>query len=122
MNQKFRKIIALTLVAVMACLSINTVFTVAHEIEEAGFSTPHNVTIGFLHIKTAGHCPSCPTDDHPSTDHDHFSCDHHNYLSLTTQTIYRHPLPMALPVVNVEPFQFIPKVYLEKFIPPQNLA
>jgi len=106
----------------MACLSLNSVFSVAHEIEEAGFSTPHNITIGFLDVKTSGHCPSCPTDDHPNTDHDHFSCDHHNYLSLAAQTVYRHPLPVALPVASVEPFQFIPKVYLDKFIPPQNLA
>ncbi|OGU00343.1 MAG: hypothetical protein A2X80_05660 [Geobacteraceae bacterium GWB2_52_12] len=122
MNQKFKKIIATTLVAVMVCLSINTVFSFAHEVEEAGFSTPHNIAIDFLHIKTSGHCPSCPTDDHPITDHDHFSCDHHNYLSLVAQTVYIHPLPMTLPVVNSESFQFIPTVYLDKFIPPQNLA
>ncbi|MFH1029168.1 MAG: hypothetical protein V1791_14285 [Pseudomonadota bacterium] len=122
MNLKFRKIIAVTLVAVMTCLSINTVFSVAHEIEEAGFSTPHNITIGFLDVKTSGHCPSCPNDDHPSTDHDHFSCDHHTSISLTTQAEYRHPVPIGFPLVNVETFQFIPKVYLDKFIPPQNLA
>ena len=122
MNQKFRKIIALTMVAVMACLSINTTFSVAHEIEEAGFSSPHNITIGFLHVETEGHCPSCPTDNHPGTDHDHFSCDHHTYMSLVAQTVYRHPVPIGLLVVNVESIQFIPEVYLDKFIPPQNLA
>lgn len=122
MNQNFRKIMAITLVAVMICLSINTVFSVAHEIEEAGFSTPHKISIGFLQIETSGHCPACPTNDHPSTDHDHFSCDHHTNISLTAQTVYRLPVSVELPPVNSEGFQFIPEVYLDKFIPPQNLA
>ncbi len=110
------------MVAVLICLSINTVFSVAHEVEEAGFSTPHNIMIGFLHVETSGHCPSCPTDNHPSDDHDHFSCDHHTFMSLAAQTVYRHPVPATLSIVNVEPFQFIPEVYLDKFIPPENLA
>ncbi|MDP2853439.1 MAG: hypothetical protein Q8O28_04230 [Smithellaceae bacterium] len=122
MNQKFRKIIALTLVAVMACLSINTVFSVAHAIEEAGFSTPHTIKIGFLHIETSGHCQACPTDDHPSTDHDHFSCDHHTSMSFVAQVAYRRPVSIGFLHANVEPFQFIPEVYLDKFIPPKNLA
>jgi len=122
LNQNFRKILALTLVAVIICLSINAVFSVAHEIEEAGFTTPHTITIGFLHVETSGHCPACPTDNHPSTDHDHFSCDHHTSISFAAQTVYRHPVPIGFPHVNVETFQFIPEVYLDKFIPPQNLA
>ncbi len=122
MNSKFRKITALTLIMVMACLSINTVFSVAHEIEEAGFSTPHKISIGFLHVETSGHCPVCPPDDHPSTDHDHFSCDHHTYVSLAAQTAYRLPLPHELPHLNLESFQFIPEVFLAIDTPPHNLA
>jgi len=122
LNLKFKQIIALTLVTVLAFLSINTVFSVAHEIEEAGFSTPHSITVGFLHVETSGHCPACPPDDHPSTDHDHFSCDHHTYLSLAGQTSYRCPLPMTLSFVNAEPFQYIPQVFLAIDTPPHNLA
>jgi len=122
LNQKFRKIIALTLVTVMISLSINTVFSVAHEIEEAGFSTPHKITIGFLHVETSGHCPACPTDNHPSTDHDHFSCDHHTSISFAAQTVYRNPMTIGFPLVNLETFQFTPEVYQDKFIPPQNLS
>lgn len=118
LNRNFKKIIALTLVAMMACLSINTVFSVAHEIEEAGFSTPHTIKIGFLHVETSGHCPSCPTDDHPNTDHEHFTCDHHNYTSLTAQIVYRHPVPVELPQVNLYTSQFIPEVFLDIDTPP----
>lgn len=122
MNQKFREIIVLTLVALMVCLSMNSVFSIAHEIEEAGFSTPHKITIGFLHIETAGHCPACPTDDHPNTDHDHFSCDHHTYFSLTAQTVYRHPAPITLALINTEASQFVPEVFLSIDTPPHILA
>lgn len=119
---KFNKIIALILVALMVSLSTNTAFSFAHEIEEAGFSTPHIITIGFLHVETSGHCPACPTDDHPSTDHDHFSCDHHTYVSLAAQNEYHGPSPMTLPVLNTELFQFIPQVFLTIDTPPHNLA
>ncbi|MDD2733672.1 MAG: hypothetical protein PHF56_06995 [Desulfuromonadaceae bacterium] len=122
MNQKFKKIVALTLVTMIACLSINTIFSVAHEIEEAGFTAPHNISIGFSHSETPGHCSSCPTDDHPSTDHDHFSCDHHTYQSLSTQTDYYHPARIALSLVNPEAFQFIPEVFLAIDTPPHILT
>jgi hypothetical protein len=123
LNLKCRKFIASILVMVMVCLSINAVFAVAHEVEEAGFTAPHKIAIGFSHTETPGHCPSCPTKDHPSTDHDHFSCDHHTYVSLADQEVYRHPIPYSLECgIVAEPFKFIPEVYLDKFIPPQNLA
>lgn len=119
---KFNKTIALSLVAITVCLSVNTVFSVAHEIEEAGFSFPHKITIGFLHIDISGHCPACPMDNHPNTDHDHFSCDHHNYTSLTDRISYLEPATISASLTFFEPFKAIPEVYLDKFIPPQNLA
>jgi len=123
LNMSLRKFIAITLITVMACLSINTVFSVAHGIEEAGITSPHDISFGLSHAETPGHCPSCPTEDHPSTDHDHFSCDHHTYVSLADQEVYRHPIPHSLERARVaEPFKFIPEVFLDKFIPPQNLA
>ena len=106
----------------MVCLSINTVFSVAHEVEEAGFSAPHNVKISFLHVETPGHCLSCPSDEHPSEDHDHVSCDHHTYISLTYQTDYRRPAPIVLPHDNLEASQFIPEVYLSIDTPPHILS
>lgn len=122
LEKKFRKLIALTLVAVMVCLSINTVFAVAHEFEEAGFTAPHAIVMAFLHLETSGHCPSCPSADHPSADHDHFSCDHHTYVSLVDAISYRHPLQVSFSVVHAEPAQFIPEVFLSIDTPPHILS
>lgn len=122
MNQKFRKVVAMILVVLVVSLSINSVFSIAHEIEEAGFSAPHKITIGFLNIETSGHCPACPTDNHPSGDHEHFSCDHHNTISLATQIIYRPPVPTAFALINFERFQFIPEVFPEIATPPAELS
>ena len=102
----------------VVCLSINTLFSFAHEMEEAGISFAHEIAIDFLHIETSGHCQSCPSDDHPSTDHEHFTCDHHNYTSLTAQIVYRHPVPIELPRVNLYASQFIPEVFLDIDTPP----
>ena len=108
------------LVTVIVCLSVNTV-TYAHMMEEEGFDFPHEIA-GFLHDQTAGHCPSCPTDNHPSTDHEHFSCDHHTSIAFATQTAYRHPASIAYSLFNLEGFKFIPEVFLAIDTPPHNLA
>ena len=122
MSHNFLKTVATTLVALVICLSINTAFSVAHEIEEAGFAVSHTITIAFLHVDTPGHCPACPTDDHPGTDHNHSSCDHHTYMSLAAQTDYQHPAQIPLPHVSLDKSQFIPEVFLDIFVPPQSLA
>jgi hypothetical protein len=118
LKNKFRKIVALTLVAMLFCPSASTVFSVAHEFEEAGITTPHSISVGFLHMETDGHCPSCPTEDHPSTDHDHFSCDHHTYLSLTAHNAYRHPVPVMVSLLRLETSRFVPEVYPSIDTPP----
>ncbi|MHB8121166.1 MAG: hypothetical protein ACYDG4_03340 [Desulfuromonadaceae bacterium] len=118
MNRILRKIIALALVTVLTGLSISTALPVGHEIEAAGLSFAHKISIGFLHVETSGHCPPCPTDDHPGTDHEHFTCDHHNYTALTAQLVYRHPVPVELPQVNLYASQFIPEVFLDIDTPP----
>lgn len=122
LSEKLKKIIALTLVALMTCLSVNTAFSVAHEVGEAGFSQADKITMGSLQHNTSGHCPVCPADNHSSTDHEHFSCDHHSYMFVAAQTAYRHPASTAVSLVNLEKFQFIPEVFLSIDTPPHNLA
>lgn len=121
-HPKIRKIIALVLVTVIVTVSINAVFSVAHEIEETGLVSAHAIKIGFFSMETSDHCPACPSDSHPNTDHDHVSCDHHNHTSLGDRICYRGPDPIITPLTLIEPFKAMSEVYLDKFIPPQNLA
>lgn len=49
-------------------------------------------------------------------------CDSHSHASILFQPIpYKHS-PRLITHLSGEPFKFIPEVYLDKFIPPQNLA
>ena len=122
LSEKLKKIIALTLVALMTCLSVNTAFSVAHEVGEAGFSQAHKMTMGSLQHNTSDHCPACPADNHSSTDHDHFSCDHHSQIFIGTESAYLHPASTAISLVGLENSQFIPEVFLSIDTPPHNLA
>lgn len=109
----FRKFVALTLVAIFLSLSVNSAFSLAHQFEEAA---------GFHATETSGHCPSCPAAPHQDTEHEHFSCDHHSPLSAPEHAGYRVPAPVLISSGLYEAFQAIPEVYLDRFIPPQNLV
>jgi len=48
-------------------------------------------------------------------------CDSHSHVSLYQPISYTHS-PRLITNLTGEPFRFIPEVYLDKFIPPQNLS
>lgn len=49
-------------------------------------------------------------------------CDSHSHASIPFQPISYSHSPRLITNLIGEPFRFIPEVYLDKFIPPQNLA
>lgn len=49
-------------------------------------------------------------------------CDSHSHASIPYQPISYSHSPRPITHLTGEPFRFIPEVYLDKFIPPQNLA
>lgn len=49
-------------------------------------------------------------------------CDSHSHASIPYQPISYTHSPRLITNLSGEPFKFIPEVYLDKFIPPQNLA
>lgn len=49
-------------------------------------------------------------------------CDSHSHVSILYQPISYTHSPRLSTHLTGEPFRFIPEVYLDKFIPPQNLA
>jgi len=49
-------------------------------------------------------------------------CDSHSHASIIYQQISYTHSPRLITHLTGEPFKFIPEVYLDKFIPPQNLS
>lgn len=49
-------------------------------------------------------------------------CDSHSHVSIPFQPLSYTHTPHLMTHLAVEPFRFIPEVYLDKFIPPQNLS
>jgi len=49
-------------------------------------------------------------------------CDSHSHVSIPYQPISYTHSPRLITHLTGEPFRFIPEVYLDKFIPPQNLS
>jgi hypothetical protein len=101
-------------------LSASALLGAAHAAKELGHSSTHNVSI--FNVDSADHCPACPTEDHPSNDHSHPSCEHHSSLFFGSQPLLIPYNPNITIHTLAEPLNAIPEVYLEKFIPPQILA
>ena len=117
---KYRIVFALIIPVLFFNLSTNALFGVAHAFEESGNSTAHKVSI--FNVVTDDHCPACPDDHHQNTEHSHSSCEHHSALFFGRQSLLISYNPNIITHVITEPFEAIPEVYLDKFIPPQNLA
>lgn len=50
------------------------------------------------------------------------SWDSHSHASIPCQPLSYMHSPRLITNLSGEPFRFIPEVYLDKFIPPQNIA
>lgn len=90
--------------------SANAVLHSSHFVEEIGHD-------GHLAASHSG------SDDQGSQHDDGTSCcDSHSHVSILYQPLSYSHSPRLLTQLAVEPFRFIPEVYLDKFIPPQNLS
>lgn len=121
MNQlKYRFVFALIIPVFLFNLTTNALFGVAHASEETGHFTAHSVKI--FNVVTSDHCPACPDDQHQNTEHRHSSCEHHSSLYVAGQSVLLSYNPNITAHFIKDPFKAIPEVYLDKFIPPQNLV
>ncbi len=66
--------------------------------------------------------PASPADEHSSDDHGNSNCYCACHLPLTCSTIAISYLPHMSVLTVFMPFKAFPEIYLDKFIPPQNLA
>jgi len=117
---KYRIIFALLIPMLFLNLSASALFGAAHAAKELGYSSSHNISI--FNVVSNDHCPACPNEDHPNNDHSHPSCEHHSSLYLGCGPLLISYNPYITIHTIFDPFNALPEVYLEKFIPPQILA
>lgn len=108
--------------------SANALLYSSHFLEEFGhddhsvtsYSDSSNTSISASTEITANHQHE---GDQGSHHEDGESCsDSHSHASIPYQPISYSHSPRLITHLKGEPFRFIPEVYLDKFIPPQNLA
>jgi len=116
-----RKFLALTLIAVILTFSTIDLCRETHTAElsrEAACSTQNTVADS----TPTNQCPSSPADEHSRDDHDNSGCYCGCHLPLTSSAISASYLPCISILTALEPFKAIPEIYIDLFIPPQNLA
>lgn len=76
--------------------------------------------ISHLEFAPSGQCPCCPFEQHKNSDgcDDCINCACHAPLRVQSFQLNYSPIVLNLNVST--PFQFLPKVYLPKFIPPNK--
>ena len=117
---KNRLIFSLIIPVLLLNLYTDALFGAAHELEESGISIAHEIFI--FNDFTEGHCAECPDGDHQHSEDSHSSWDQQSTLYFGRQAPLISYHPNITAHVTSEPFRAIPEVYLDKFIPPHNLA
>lgn len=112
---KHRIIILLIIPVLFLNLSVAVLSSVAHALGESGHSATHKVS-----TESNDHCPACPTEVPQNTDHSHSSCEHHSSLYFGSQPLLILYNPTVTTHITHDPFNALPEVYLDKFIPPET--
>jgi hypothetical protein len=109
------------LLLAMVTTTLTGSHTGAHALDSILTATSEHASL--LTIDAASHqCPSCPLDQHDDAD-GCSTCAHCGcHALLTVQRYHFDHFPLASNLRSVEPFTYLPEVYLSKFIPPQNPA
>ena len=113
-------------ICVICILAVQLVLTCTHGgariLAEQGSGIDRTHETGQPEIVKADCCPACPEHDHGDPGHDHLCCDHHSPLYSLTGSAGLTPPSQAARILVCDPLAYLPVVYLERFIPPQNLA
>lgn len=111
-------------------LSGNVLLYSTHLVAEIGHEHEHQVTASRYAPVPFSH--DCSPDSVPGSrggdqgEHGHCDgqscCESHSHVSIHSQVPQMQFLPQVMSHAASEPARFIPEVYLDKFIPPQNLV
>lgn len=100
-------------------------FSDGHAAKESGLGMTAKVNSATLDWHP---CSTCTAEARHDADpgehqnHDDCSCHDHSHETDSLQLYFINHLPHATSFHPFEPFKALPDIYLEKFIPPQNLA
>jgi len=120
-NLSLNNCIALLMICVMLSISMFGNCNGAHGSAEASWAQASESCAAAV-ASDAGHCPSCPADDHaaPGQCDSACYCDCHAPLKASPFQLVCNQLFSQLSFS--ESSKAIPEVFLSKFVPPQNLA
>ena len=117
---KYRITFAILIPMLFLNLSASTLFGAAHAAKESGHSSTHKISV--FDVAGDDHCPACPNEKHTTSDHSHPSCEHHSSFYFCSQPLLISYIPNITVHTLVEPYNALPEVYLDKFIPPRILV
>jgi len=116
------KLLSWLLLAITLTVTVNCVISSAHALEREAAAAGQLVSQ--CQVSDAHHCPCAPAGG--LHDHDQDDCDDccgcACHLSLITEHFHFSYNPVMSDLQVSDPFQYLPEVYLPKFIPPQNQA
>lgn len=107
--------------------SANALLFSTHAVQEMGHD--HTAASYVSSSGTTADAPAAVTASHQHDDQQgaqHNSgescCDSHSHATILYQPLNYQHTPFSIAQRSSDPFRFIPEVYLDKFIPPQNLV
>jgi hypothetical protein len=105
------------LLVVMLTVAINGAHASAHAMQDYRTTISDRSTT--TELSASDQCPCCPMEQHDHSDgcDDCVNCACH--APLTVQQFQLAYSPVLLILDKPSPFQFLPEVYIPKFIPPQ---
>lgn len=106
--------------------SANTLFFSTHFVEELGYNRPvvSNHTASNPHQDSSASTANHHQGEERSSHHGDTEscCDSHSHASILYQQVSFNHIPHLTSNRQSDPFKFIPEVYLDRFIPPAELA
>ncbi|QOX77762.1 hypothetical protein FY034_02010 [Trichlorobacter lovleyi] len=118
----FIKFLTQLMLLVMLAITLHGVAESAHALQ--GCSAVPNASAYIHHPPCANdHCPcSTPSSEHKDSDGCDSCVNCICHAPLPMQQLALHYSPVVRDLIFSEPYQFLPEVFLSKFIPPQNQA
>lgn len=111
------KFVSQLLLVIMLIVAVNGVHESAHAMQE------HVKALGdqasFSQISASHQCPCAPLEQHKDYDGCDTCINCSCHAPLAVQQLVVHYNPIILSLGFSDPYQYLPEVYLSKFIPPQ---